>query len=207
MDKPLIIGLTGGIASGKSGVAQELHRLGALVINADQEAKRAVLPGSIGLKRIKETFGPGVILPDGNLNRKKLAELIFSDPQKRACLEQILHPEILRRINDQLDLAVKSKRWSVIVLDIPLLFETEGFLPLVDKVVVVYVPLPIQLERLKTRDGLTEEKAMKRIDSQIPLEEKCLKADYVIDNSGSAEQTHKQILALWKEWQMICESH
>jgi len=192
----MIIGLTGGIACGKSTVAQMLVDRGARLVDADQIAREVVLPGSPALEEIADRFGRIVLKEDGTLDRKRLGEIVFSDPQAKRDLEQILHPRIRQLIRERKEsLAAEHPRRPVIV-DIPLLFEsgmTEGY----DEIMVVYVPEEVQLRRLMERDGLTTEQAMNRIRSQMPIEEKKRRADVVIDNSGTLKETEDQIIDYW----------
>ena len=196
---PLIIGLTGGIATGKSTVAQMFVQLGAHLIDSDQIARQIVQPGEAGWEKIRQVFGPAYFLPDGQLARSKLAQLIFQDSQARAELEQITHPlikgEILTQINEQKAVG----RAPVVIVDIPLLYEV-GAEDLVDQVVVVSVSPRLQLERLIQRDHLTREAALARIQSQMSLDAKIDKAQIVIDNSQSPLLTKQQVRRVWWQW-------
>jgi dephospho-CoA kinase len=169
---------------------------GARLVDADQIAREVVLPGSPALEEIADRFGRIVLKEDGTLDRKRLGEIVFSDPQAKRDLEQILHPRIRQLIRERKEsLAAEHPRRPVIV-DIPLLFEsgmTEGY----DEIMVVYVPEEVQLRRLMERDGLTTEQAMNRIRSQMPIEEKKRRADVVIDNSGTLKETEDQIIDYW----------
>jgi len=186
------IGLTGGIASGKSTVSRMLRERGALIVDADQISREIVMPGSPVLQKIADEFGQEVLLESGELNRKKLGSIIFSDEEKRLKLNAIMHPpiraEMLRRIG-QYEAEYPDK---LIVADIPLLYES-NLQHMFSEVMVVYVPFPVQIARLMERDGLTESQALERIRSQMPLEDKRRLADVVIDNSGSLEETAKQL--------------
>lgn len=191
------IGLTGGIACGKSTVANLLVRRGARLIDADQIAREVVLPGSPALGHIVERFGQAVLQEDGSLHRKKLGEIIFADQAARRELEAILHPIIRQSMREQLASFQQADPEKLVVVDIPLLYESK-LESMVDDVLVVYVPRDIQLERLMTRDGLTVEQAEGRLAAQIPIEEKRALADFVIDNSGTLEQTEREVEAFWK---------
>jgi dephospho-CoA kinase len=191
------IGLTGGIACGKSTVANLLVRRGALLIDADQIAREVVLPGSPALGQIVQRFGQAVLQEDGSLYRKKLGEIIFADQAARRELEAIVHPVIRQRMREQLSAFEQADPDKLVVVDIPLLYESK-LESMVDDVLVVYVPRDIQLERLMTRDGLTIEQAEGRLAAQMPIEEKRALADFVIDNSGTLEQTEREVDAFWK---------
>lgn len=193
----MLIGLTGGIASGKSTVSRMMRELGLPVIDADQVARKVVEPGQPAWKEIKEQFGEEVLLPDGSLNRKKLAEIIFHDEEKRQLLNRITHPHIRREMDRQTEEALKKHK--VVVLDIPLLFEG-GRADEMDKVLVVYVPEDVQVRRLMERDEISEEYARQKIASQMPLEEKKKRADAYIDNSKSLDETRRQLLSILKRW-------
>lgn len=193
----MLIGLTGGIASGKSTVSRMIRELGLPVIDADQVARQVVEPGQPAWQKIKEEFGEEVLLPDGRLNRTKLAEIIFHDEKKRELLNRITHPYIRQEMDRQREEA--QKKHQVVVLDIPLLFEG-GREKEVDKVLVVYVPEEIQVRRLMERDGISEEYARQKMASQLSLEEKKKRADAYIDNSGSLADTKRQLIAILKGW-------
>jgi dephospho-CoA kinase len=191
------IGLTGGIACGKSTVASMLVNQGAILIDADQLAREAVMPGSSALQQIVERFGPEMMLPDGTLHRKALGALIFKEPAARKDLEAITHPLIRQAMWDQMHQAEEACPDKLIVVDVPLLYESklQGYY---QKVMVVYVPEKVQLQRLIERDGLSLEAAEQRLQAQMPIEQKKLLADIVIDNSGSLADTEKQIQKFWQ---------
>ncbi|CAM3138297.1 dephospho-CoA kinase [Sporolactobacillus spathodeae] len=195
------IGLTGGIASGKSTVATWLKEMGFPLIDADQIARDVVRPGEEGLVRLVARFGRGVLHADGSLDRGKLGRLVFADQEKRKELNALLHPLIRRRMRETLD-ALQAQGLPVVFLDIPLLFES-GLEDWTDRSIVVYVPQPIQLKRLMERNQLGEEEAMARIRAQMPLAEKRKMATAVIDNSGPQVQTHEQLRDLLKSWDLI----
>jgi dephospho-CoA kinase len=193
-----IVGLTGGIASGKSTVARMLTELGAIVIDADAIVHELQAPGSPLLAEIIEAFGPQILPADGALARPALGALVFSDAEARERLGSIVHPkvgaEMLRRIA-----AARSSGAALIVLDIPLLFEGRArgtgsaaqFA--LDATILATVPEEAQVERQMERDGCDREEALRRIRAQLPLEEKQRLADYVIDNSGSRAETERQV--------------
>ncbi|MGF9785907.1 dephospho-CoA kinase [Bacillus velezensis] len=194
----LVIGLTGGIASGKSTVARMLIDKKITVIDADVIAKQAVEKGMPAYGQIVEAFGKDILLENGGIDRKKLGSIVFTDEQKRLKLNQIVHPAVRAEMLKQRDEAVARKE-QFVVLDIPLLYES-GLDYLVGKVLVVTVPADIQLKRLIERNSLTEEEAMSRITSQMPLADKTKKADAVIDNSGSLEYTKHQLEEILSSW-------
>ena len=189
-----VLGLTGGIGSGKSMVAQMFARLGAVVIDADQLARELVEPGQPALQEIATTFGSDVLLPDGRLDRPKLAGIIFADPAERAKLDAITHPRIRARMDEEIK--VRRSEPGVLIADIPLLYENDR-LQTVEKVIVVWVDPKTQLERIRQRDGLSADAARQRIAAQMPLDAKRARADHVIDNSASREDTRRQVEAIY----------
>ncbi len=192
-----IIGLTGGIASGKTSVAGILQELGVPVIDADQLAREAVLPGSPSLVRIAGLFGDDVIAADGTLDRKRLGTLIFSDSAKRRQLEEILHPEIRRLGEERIALEIASGHRQLVYMA-PLLIEA-GAADRVDEIWVVTVRPEIQLQRLMARDGICREDAQCIIDSQMPLTEKASYGRVLIDNSGTPQETRQLVIDIWKK--------
>ncbi|MGD6974263.1 dephospho-CoA kinase [Bacillus altitudinis] len=195
----LVIGLTGGIASGKSTVSQMIKEKGIRVVDADIIAKEAVSKGSSALHQIVQTFGEEVLQSNGELNRQQLGAIIFSDEEKRKKLNAIVHPEVRKEMLKQRDEGVSNQE-TFVVLDIPLLFESklEG---LVDRIIVVYTTPDLQLSRLMNRNDLSEEEALNRIHSQQPLEEKCQKADRVIENTKDLAFMRKQLENILNEWE------
>lgn len=191
-----VIGLTGGIASGKSTVANYLKENGFAVIDADIAARQAVEKGTEGLRKVAETF-PGVLNEDGTLNRKALGTIIFNDKAQRDSLNEIVHP-IVRRLMDEEKAAALSEG-KVIVMDIPLLYENE-LEHTVDEVWVVYVSYDIQKMRLMKRNELSESEADARINSQMSMDEKRDKADIVIDNCHDLDSLYKRLEALIKDY-------
>lgn len=189
-----ILGLTGGIATGKSTVSQIMQNYHLPIIDADLVARQVVLPGTRGIAEISRQFGESFINDDKTLNRHKLGELVFANSVALNQLNRILQPLIRAEIARQINL-LKQKQPALIVLDIPLLFEQhrEG---MVDYVMVVTTSKQQQLERLMERNHLTKQQAQNRIDSQLPLSLKMKRADIVIDNSGLVEETRRQVV----EW-------
>ena len=192
-----VIGLTGGIATGKSSVARFFEERGVPVIDADQLARDAVLPGSPALVRITELFGSEILMHDGRLDRKRLGALVFQEPEKRRQLEDILHPEIRKRAEELIARAAGAGHQRVIYMA-PLLIEA-GATDRVDEIWVVTVRPEIQLERLMKRDGISREQAERIVDSQMPLTEKERCGSVVIDNSGTEAQTKIALETAWAE--------
>jgi dephospho-CoA kinase len=190
-----VLGLTGGIGSGKSMVASMFAQLGADVIDADQFAREVVEPGQPALEEIATAFGQDILLRDGRLDRGKLARIIFADPVARGTLNAITHPRIRERMDAEI--TARRSRRGVLVVDIPLLYENDRTRA-VETVIVVWVDAKTQLRRLQERDGLSVEEARQRIAAQMPLDEKRARADVVIDNSGSRENTRRQVEAVYR---------
>lgn len=193
-----IIGLTGGIASGKSTVSNMFKELNIPVVDADQEARLAVEKGERAYNEIIAYFGEDILHEDGSINRSKLGSIIFPDEEKRNVLNSITHPAIRERVKQKKDEYVTLGH-NPIVLDIPLFFESKSPYE-VDKVMIVYVDEHTQIARLMVRNGYSEEEALSRIASQMPLNEKRKLADAVIDNSGTVEETKRQMLQILKSW-------
>lgn len=191
------IGLTGGIASGKSTVAHILLERGALLVDADQVAREVVLPGEPALEAIASTFGQAVINLDGSLNRKALGDIVFRDKAALEQLEAITHPAIRQQMQQRIHTFEEQFPERLVVADVPLLYETKQQ-NLYDGVMVVYVPAGVQCARLMERNLLTEEEAKRRISLQMDIEQKRILADWVIDNSGSLDETKRQIDHFWK---------
>jgi dephospho-CoA kinase len=192
-----VLGLTGGIGAGKSMVASMFAQLGADVIDADQLARDVVEPGQPALDEIATAFGRDILLPDGRLDRGKLARIIFADPVARGKLNAITHPPIRERIDAAI--AARASRPGVLIADIPLLYENDRA-STVEAVIVVWVDPETQLRRLLERDRLTDEEAGQRIAAQMPLDEKRARANVVIDNSGSRESTLHQVEAIYRRY-------
>ncbi|MBP2653500.1 MAG: coaE [Firmicutes bacterium] len=192
-----VIGLTGGIASGKSTVSDILKEIGALIIDADKLARQVVEPGQPAWQKIAEWLGPDFLNFDQSIDRKKLGELIFNDSIARQRLEEITHPCIKEVAWQQLSVAAANGN-IVAVLDVPLLFET-GWDKHTDANWVVWVDNKTQLERLVKRDKLTSVQAKARIASQMSMSEKLRLADVVIDNSNDVESTRRQVVEAWEK--------
>lgn len=196
---PLRIGLTGGIGSGKSLVARLLRDLGAAVVDADAVAREVVTPGRPAYDGIVKAFGPGVLRADGTIDRPALGARIFADAEARRTLNALTHPHIRRRMAEQAARLSSMPGVDVIVFEIPLLLETTdgGDLEL-DGIVVVDATEATRVARLIARNGFTEADARRRLAAQIPLSQKVARADWVIDNNGSPDETRGQVEALWK---------
>lgn len=182
------IGLTGGIASGKSVVARALQEMGAVLISADKIGHQVIEPGKAAYHNLIEAFGIGILNPDRRINRKKLGDIVFKDPQKLQLLNQLTHPPIMQEIKLKLAQIQQEQPAAIVVMEIPLLYETR-MEKLFDQVWVVWVDRDTQIERLMARDAIDRSDAIRRIDSQMPLNEKARRADLLIDNRGSIEET------------------
>jgi dephospho-CoA kinase len=183
-----IVGLTGGIASGKSLAGRVFKDLGAHVIDADRIVHELLEPGQPACREVLDHFGKDILLPNGGIDRRKLGEIVFSDPEKRAWLNSCLHPKVFNVYTTQVQHLQSRQPDAVVVLDAALLIET-GYHRNMDRIVVVYADREQQIQRLVLRDKFTREQALARITSQMPLAEKRAYADYVIDNSGKREDT------------------
>ncbi len=193
-----IIGLTGGIASGKSTVSALLQEKGYTIIDADLAARMVVEVGQPAYLAIVEAFGKGILQENGQIDRAGLGAIIFNDQTKRNLLNGIVHPAVRSMMLSHKDEAVENGK-QTIIMDIPLLFESD-LTWMVDRTIVVTVEKDVQLSRLMKRNKMTEEEAASRISSQLPLREKVEKADAVIDNNGSVEDTLKQVEELLTAW-------
>lgn len=191
-----VLGLTGGIASGKSAVAGWFSELGATLLSADQLAREAVAPGSSGLVRLVALFGGEILDDKGCLDRTRLGRMVFADPAARRLLEQVTHPEIARLAEQHLA-RLRTTPARLIVYEAPLLFEA-GAGNRVDQSLVILVAAREQLARLMRRDGLDAQAARLRISAQWPQADKVMHADYVIDNSGPPEQTRSAVVSLYR---------
>ena len=186
-----IVGLTGGISSGKSTVSSYLKQLKIPVIDADEVARKVVEPNSQGAIEIRRTFGSDVFEEDGTLNRQKLGELVFSNAENRQKLDDLLQPLIKIMILEEIE-AYRQKEENMIVLDLPLLFEKQ-YEELCEEIIVVYIPRELQLERLMRRNQYTKQEALSRIDSQLSIEEKRKRATVLLDNQGTIQQLYQQV--------------
>lgn len=192
-----VVGLTGGIASGKSFVAEILASSGAVVIDADILARRVVEPGEPAYQAVVRRFGDGILRPDGSLDRKALGRIVFSDGVARRELEAMIHPAVAelcgRRLAEE-----RRKGTRVVFYVVPLLFEA-GLESMMDEIWVVSVDEETELARLMKRDGSDREEALRKIAAQMRMEEKVARADVVIDNSGAPEETERAVGEEWKK--------
>ena len=196
MRRFLLVGLTGSIATGKSTVSRMFAHLGARVIDADLLAREVVMPGQAAHARIVEEFGSQVVQEDGSLDRKALGAVVFADAAKRRRLEEITHPAIGLRQQRILSVLDEEAFEGVVIWDAALLFEGGGAAKM-DRVVVVYADPETERRRLMERDGLSDADARARIASQMPVAEKAKLADHVIDNSGTREETERQVRTVY----------
>ncbi|MFO7784246.1 MAG: dephospho-CoA kinase [Thermodesulfobacteriota bacterium] len=198
----LVLGVTGGIASGKTTMAKMLAQLGAPIIDFDLIARRIVASDQPAFREIVEYFGKEVIAEDGSLNRKKLSDIVFRDPVKRRMLEGMTHPRIVEVFLSQVRQLAEKAPHGIVQAVIPLLFEAHlGHL--VHKVLVVYVSPGTQIERLTKRDQISREEAMRILDAQMPIDRKAALADFVIHNEGSLDQARKEVKTLWQQLKEI----
>jgi len=198
----LIVGLTGGLASGKTTVSRLLKEEGTYLIEADQIARELVQPHSPTWNELIRVFGKEILAKDGSIHRKKLARRVFSDPAERGLLNQIIHPRIGEETSRRIKEIIRKDPEAIVVVDAPLLIET-GSHRKVDKVIVVSSTEKQQIERLKERDGTSEEEARKIISSQMSIEEKLKVADFVIRNEGSIKETRRRAKEVFRELKRI----
>ncbi|XP_011914593.1 PREDICTED: dephospho-CoA kinase domain-containing protein isoform X1 [Cercocebus atys] len=199
-----LVGLTGGIASGKSSVIQVFQQLGCAVIDVDVMARHVVQPGYPAHRRIVEAFGTEVLLENGDINRKVLGDLIFNQPDRRQLLNTITHPEIRKEMMKE-TFKYFLRGYRYVILDIPLLFETKKLLKYMKHTVVVYCDRDTQLARLMRRNSLNRKDAEARINAQLPLTDKARMARHVLDNSGEWSVTKRQVILLHAELERSLE--
>ena len=190
------LGLTGGIATGKSTAGKKLKELGAKVVDADKIAHKVIEPEGKAYQEVVDYFGERILTSAGEIDRKKLGEIVFADATERKKLEEITHPYIIKTIKD---IIKKEENNYKIVLEAPLLYEV-GLEELVKEVWVISASVTNQIKRLQNRDGLNRREAIKRIDSQLPLAEKEKRADLVIYNNGTKDELYNKITKAWKDW-------
>jgi dephospho-CoA kinase len=194
----LLVGLTGGIGSGKSTVAAMLEGRGAVVFDADTFARHALDPGTLGYQRVIEAFGPQTLTDEGDVDREALAAMVFGDPEARRRLEAIVHPEVALQLTESLAPYRDTDR--IVVYSVPLLVEA-GLQSAFDVVVVVVADEAVRVERLVRDRGMSEAAAQARIHAQATDEQRQDAADYVIDNNGTVEDVDRQVERLWSELQ------
>jgi dephospho-CoA kinase len=192
----LLVGLTGGIGSGKSTVARLLEKRGAVVFDADLLAREAVEPGTAGHAAVIERFGADVLAPGGELDREALASIVFADPSARRDLEEIVHPEVRRLFAESSEAYRNTDR--VVVFSAPLLVET-GMHTAFEILVVVSATVATQIERLMRQRGMSEASIRARIEAQAPLEDKAAVADFLVDNEGTLDELESQVDRLWND--------
>lgn len=198
----MIIGLTGGIASGKSTVGRMLTERGAKLVDADEIAREIVRPGEPALEAIASLFGQAVLQADGTLDRQALGNIVFRDEERLRELEAITHPAIRERMQARIHSYEAQNPDGLAIADVPLLYETkqEG---LYEGIMVVYVPAELQLQRLMGRNGMSREEALRRISLQMDMEAKRDRADWIIDNSGTLEETERQVDRFWNSQRFV----
>jgi dephospho-CoA kinase len=203
-DLGLSFGLTGGIACGKSTVARYFQDLGAHTIDADRVGHELIEPGHAAYEEIVERFGKEILDSGGRIDRKKLGPKVFADPQQLRVLNAILHPRIAAHMRELAAEYQRANPRSVVIIDAPLIFES-GMEGTLRKVMVAWCRPEQQLERLMAKRGISREEAEQRIKAQMPLDEKCRRADYIIDCSGTIEESREQAQALYPELRRIAE--
>jgi dephospho-CoA kinase len=191
-----LIGVTGGIATGKTTVDRMLEAHGAVVIDADLLAREAVRPGEQTLDEVAARFGSQVIQPDGSLDRGRLGEIVFADPAARRDLERITHPRIIELMQERIAAALAGPA-PLVAVDIPLLFENARE-AMFEGVMLVYAPRDVQVRRLRERNGIDETAALQRLAAQLPIDEKRARATWVIDNGGSPDATSRAVHQWWE---------
>jgi dephospho-CoA kinase len=201
----LNVGLTGSIGVGKSFVASCFAELGCHVIDADQTAREVVLPGSPGLKAIESAFGPEVLSPDGSLDRQRMSSIVFSNEEKRLQLNSILHPLIIAKQDETLSEWAAVDPNGIGIVDASLMIESGGYKRF-QKLIVVHCRPEVQLERLMLRNGLAKAEAQRRIDAQMPQEEKQKYADFLIDSSDGFEPTRRRVATVHNELRRLIQS-
>ena len=198
----LIVGLTGGVASGKTAVSRVLREEGAYIIDADQIARELVQPHKPAWNELVRAFGKEILQEDRSVDRKELADKIFADPEQRKVLNQILHPRIKEEMDRRTKEIGQKDPEAIVVIDAPLLVEL-GVYRKVDQLIVITSTQMQQMERLKERDGRSPEEALRLFSSQMPVEEKVKLADFVIRNEGSLEETKKRAKEVFKELKKV----
>jgi dephospho-CoA kinase len=201
-DNRILLGVTGGVASGKTTVVRILEELGAPVIDFDLLSRKVVEPGQPAWKEIVAYFGEQVLLEDRTLDRKKLSEVVFRDTEKRKKLEGFIHPRVFGEFIKLVKELTSKDPDAIIQVDVPLMIEM-NLQYIFHKILLVYMPEEMQVERLMKRDRISEETARNMIRSQLPIEEKRGYADFIVDNSGTLEETRRQVEEIWKKLKEI----
>lgn len=201
----ILIGLTGGVATGKSTVAKMFKQCGAIIIDADELAREVVLPGKPAWRGIVRQFGKSVLNADRTINRQALGAIVFSRPVKRRVLERLIHPRVAREQRRLTREAARKDPSAVVIYDVPLLFEA-GIDKRVDKIIVVTADQSTQITRLKNRNGLTRAEALRRIRSQMPLSKKLRKADMVIDGTSPRAVGRKRVRSVFRALSTLASS-
>jgi len=203
----LIVGLTGGIVGGKSTVASMFRDLGAKIIDADRLGHSVILPYKPAWKKIVKLFRENISKNDLTINREKLGKIVFADQALLKKLNEITHPEIIKLIKKEINLARDKthKQEKILIIDAALIYETK-IDTLMDKIIVVYIEEDEQIKRLIKRNNLSKDEALQRVKSQIPMKEKIKMADYVIDNNDTLDKTKKQVETIWQELMSLAHS-
>jgi len=201
----LIVGLTGGVATGKTMVSRVLKEEGAYVIDADRIAKELVRPQTPAWKELVKAFGKEILREDGSLHRKKLADKVFADPSQRKLLNQILHPRIRREMNRRAKEIEEKDPGAIVVIDAPLLVEVGGHHQM-DRLIVVTATQTQQIDRVKRRDGISTEEARRILSAQMSAEDKVKLADFVIRNEGPPQETRKRAREIFRELRKVGSS-
>ena len=194
----IVAGLTGGIATGKSTVSKMFRDEGAVIIDADKIAHNVVKKGEPAWQQIRDYFGNEILLPNEEINRAYLGDIVFNDVAKKKVLNEIVHPFVLEKMAEELKQAEETRRASTVILDVPLLIESGMHKGIMSDVILVYIPERLQLERLIARDNISVADATARIKSQMPIDEKKNYAGIVIDNSKSIDETRKRTIEVFR---------
>lgn len=193
----IVIGVTGGVGTGKSTVSRMFGRLGAVVLDADRISHELLEPGTATHRRIRRLFGPKVVAPDGRIDRKRLGEEVFRSRRRLRELTDVLHPAVRRRVQEELRRVRRGDSGAVVVLDIPLLVES-GRAYKTDAWVVVAAPAAVSARRLRARSGWSPREIRRRSSFQLPLRQKVKQADFVVNNGGILSSTRRQVSRIWK---------
>lgn len=193
-----VIAITGGVGSGKSTAAEYFKDLGAIVFSADVEARNVLQPGNSAFAKVVAAFGRSYLQPNGNLDRRRLGDLVFADVSARKRLEEITHPAIYESLRQKITDVQRANQNAIVMVEIPLLYET-GTESAYDAVIAVTSTRDVQARRLGARDSLGREDVEKRIKAQLPMEEKAARADYLIQNNGNRDALKRAVRTIWKQ--------